>query len=155
MAIERAKFWLKRPSSSVKMKAKMLDMIAAHIVSYDVWFYVSHLALHRPSLYWIHKRHHENRFPTWRDTYHESGWEGVFQSLGFLVPWVFSEFDWKASLAAGLLLNVRGLMHHDPRMSWLVGSHHLKHHEFFDGNYGQPWLDALFGTALPAHLNTT
>ena len=59
MAIERAKFWLKRPSSSVKMKAKMLDMIAAHIVSYDVWFYVSHLALHRPSLYWIHKRHHE------------------------------------------------------------------------------------------------
>lgn len=130
----------------------MIDKIAAHIVSYDLWFYVSHIALHTPSLYWIHKRHHENRFPTWGDTYHESGWESMIQSLGFLTPWIFAECDLTASLAAALVLNARGMMQHDSRMSWLVGSHHLRHHETSTGNFGQSWLDALFGTTLPPNV---
>lgn len=120
---------------------------SGHVVCYDVWFFVSHICLHHPRLYWIHKRHHENRFPTWKDTYHESGLESMLQSLGFFVPWIWT-VDWKAALLAAAFLNIRGMMQHDTRTAWIVGRHHLDHHEWLDGNYGQKWLDDLFGTTL-------
>ena len=134
-----------------KKKAKMLGMFFAHVLSYDVWFYMSHIALHTPSLFWIHKRHHENQFPTWVDTYHESGLEGMIQSVGFVVPWLVENPDMWASIAAFAFLNVRGMLQHDKRGVWVVGDHHLQHHEKLKGNYGQPWLDRLFGTSIQSN----
>jgi sterol desaturase/sphingolipid hydroxylase (fatty acid hydroxylase superfamily) len=72
----------------------------------------------------------------------------MLQSLGFLVPLAWFNADWKACVAAAVFLNVRGMLQHDERGAALVGRHHLDHHQFFTGNYGQPWLDWLGGTAL-------
>ena len=124
----------------------------SHILSYDVWFYASHVALHTRALYWMHKKHHEKKFPTWRDTYHESGLEGVVQSLGYFVPVVFLGWVWISALVAAVFLNVRGMLQHDERGAKFVGHHHLDHHEHFNGNYGQPWLDWMFGTAISPQI---
>jgi sterol desaturase/sphingolipid hydroxylase (fatty acid hydroxylase superfamily) len=31
------------------------------IISYDIWFYISHLILHTKYLYKYHKEHHKNK----------------------------------------------------------------------------------------------
>lgn len=117
-----------------------------HVFGYDIWFFVSHLLLHHPALYKYHKIHHEKRFPTYKDTYHGHWLEGPFQSLGYLLPFFILKCGYVEAIMAGLYTNTRGLLRHDPRGSWLVGNHHLLHHEFFDCNYGEPWLDWLYGT---------
>ena len=120
-----------------------------HVIGYDVWFYLSHLALHTRALWWIHRRHHERREPVWVDTYHGHWLESVMQGGGFFVPlalWRLSELSWTAAAAALLFVNVRAMLHHDSRGSWLVGDYHLVHHRRPNVNFGQPWLDWLGGT---------
>ena len=48
-----------------------------------------------------------------------------------------------------LILNVRGMMRHDDRFTWLIGNHHLLHHKYPQYNYGEYWLDWLGGTLYP------
>jgi len=38
------------------------------------------------------------------------------------------------------------MLEHDDRFIALVGDHHLKHHLLFRCNYGEYWLDYIFGT---------
>lgn len=57
--------------------------ILLSIVSYDVWFYVSHVLLHDRRLYKYHSEHHEKRVPTAMDTYHGHALEGPFQGRGY------------------------------------------------------------------------
>jgi sterol desaturase/sphingolipid hydroxylase (fatty acid hydroxylase superfamily) len=45
-------------------------------------------------------------------------------------------------------LNIRGMMRHDKRGTWLVGNHHLLHHQYPRYNYGEVWLDYLGGTLI-------
>lgn len=124
----------------------MLQFIA-HILFYDVWFYLSHLALHTAILYPIHAIHHEKRQPMWPDTYHGHWAESVFQGVGCVVPFaVLPLWSWTEAIAALLVINTRGMLRHDPRGSWLVGHHHLLHHTKFRVNYGEPWLDWIGGT---------
>jgi lathosterol oxidase len=125
----------------------MISEILFQIIGYDIWFYISHRILHDPKFYWIHKIHHEYKTPTWRETYHGHWIEGPFQSLGFLVPWTWMPFDWKCFLLGVLLVNARGMARHDAKTIWLIGNHHLLHHEHFSCNYGELWLDTLCGTA--------
>jgi sterol desaturase/sphingolipid hydroxylase (fatty acid hydroxylase superfamily) len=40
-------------------------------------------------------------------------------------------------------------MRHDNRFSWITGNHHLLHHKYINYNFGEYWIDRLFGTAYP------
>jgi sterol desaturase/sphingolipid hydroxylase (fatty acid hydroxylase superfamily) len=119
---------------------------ALHLLGYDLWFYASHLALHTRWGWPLHARHHEKREPQWRDTYHAHWLEGPLQSLGFALPWLLGLWaPWEAG-AALLLAQARGLARHETRLGWLIGRHHLIHHEKMRWNFGEPWLDWVGGT---------
>lgn len=124
----------------------MLGLFLLHVLGYDVWFYMSHRLLHTRYGWKIHKIHHEKRYPTVWDTYHGHWSESILQSLGFALPWLFFSPDWYAVCLAALFTNARGCLRHDARFSWLVGNHHLLHHEVGNINYGDFYLDWIFKT---------
>lgn len=126
-------------------------LFLSHIVCYDIWFYVSHLILHLPWFYRnIHHIHHEKQTHLiFLDAYYGHFFESVFQSIGFLVPLMFfTEFHWIPFLIALGYVNVKGMMRHDSRLvdSFSFVKHHLRHHTNPRINYGEEWLDYLFGT---------
>jgi lathosterol oxidase len=123
-----------------------LLIFALHIIGYDIWFYISHLLLHTRLGWRFHKKHHEIIHPRFMDTYTGHPLEGPFQSLGYLLPLAFYSFHAPAAIAAFLFVNVRGLARHDDRTIWLIGNHHLLHHQYPRTNFGEYWLDWLFGT---------
>ena len=125
----------------------MIVLFLFHILSYDVWFYLTHLLLHTKYLYWIHKIHHEKKYPTFLDTYHDHWIESPIQGFGFLFPLIFMDPGIGTGLAL-VFVNVRGVLQHDKRGAWLVGNHHLLHHEVGYGNYGNPLIDYCCGTLL-------
>ena len=128
----------------------MLQIIA-HILGYDLWFYVSHLALHSHLLYPFHAVHHEKLHPVWHDAYYGHWFESAFQGVGYFAPWLLlSDCSWTAALTALGIINIRAMLRHDARGSWIVGDYHLLHHTKFHYNYGEPWLDWLFGTSYKA-----
>ena len=114
-----------------------LGYIACFILCYDVWFYISHIMMHR-YFYKFHGKHYL---------------EIPFQSMGFIIPFI----HFKSSLiyqpiniiTAFIFVNVRGFMTHDNRFSWLIGNHHILHHTHPRYNYCEYWLDDLFDTAYP------
>ncbi len=120
-----------------------------HILGYDIWFYISHILLHTKLLWRFHKIHHEIIHPKFSDTYKGHWIEGPFQSLGFLLPIIFQNFDLASFIFALIFVNLRGMARHDDRTIWLIGNHHLLHHIYFNCNYGEYWLDKLFGTSVP------
>ena len=127
----------------------MLFQFLTHVIGYDIWFYLSHRALHTQMLWPVHRIHHERRDPVWTDTYHGHWAETALQCLGFFVPWAFTFFwpvSWWVAGAALFSVNVRGILHHDRRLTWLVGDYHVVHHRRPGVNFGQPWLDWIFGT---------
>ena len=132
----------------------MLDLIVImlilllHILGYDIWFYLSHILLHTNYLWKYHKIHHEIIRPKFTDTYTGHFLEGPFQSIGFLLPVIFYRIDFIQAGIALILVNLRGMMRHDDRTVWLIGNHHLLHHLYFNCNYGEYWLDTLFGTSI-------
>ena len=71
------------------MYSKMLYSIF-YILSYDIWFYISHIILHR-NLQKIHKEHHavDYRVMNFVDTYVSHFIEGPFQGIGVLFPLFF------------------------------------------------------------------
>lgn len=122
-----------------------------HLIGYDMWFYVSHRALHWPRFWWIHAQHHERVTNLrWPDAYHGHWIESTVQSAGFLLPAAVGLWNWPAAIVTAALINARGLARHDARMTWLIGDHHLLHHARPKWNFGEPWLDALGGTSVPA-----
>ena len=123
----------------------MLHVVTS-IISYDIWFYISHVLLHQPLLYWIHKEHHSNSEPTFLDTYAGHWIETPFQAIGMFVPFVIYTYSYMDITLILTFLNIRGMLRHDPRGSFIVGTHHLIHHKILDCNYGEYWLDILFGT---------
>ncbi len=120
------------------------------VFCYDVWFYVSHVFLHHPKVYSaIHWIHHKKKVPYFYDTYEGHWSEGPLQSLGTFLPCLFLSYTWLELAAVIAVLNLRGMMRHDPRCVWLIGNHHLLHHAHPQYNYGEYWLDWLFGTLYP------
>lgn len=117
-----------------------------HVVSYDIWFYISHRLLHTPILYPIHSIHHEKRVPNWLDTYHGHWFESPFQSIGFLFPLIIYEIDPVQVIIAVLICQIKGLMRHDGRTAYIDGAHHMRHHLYSNCNYGEEWIDRLCGT---------
>jgi sterol desaturase/sphingolipid hydroxylase (fatty acid hydroxylase superfamily) len=49
-------------------------------------------------------------------------------------------------ICAILFINLRGVLSHDNRFDVIVGRHHLVHHKYFKCNFGEYWLDYIFGT---------
>ena len=123
--------------------------ILLSILSYDLWFYISHILLHKASLYKYHKEHHLKIVPTYLDTYVGHPLEGPFQSLGTFVPFFFFTYSLWDICFILFFLNMRGMMRHDERFVYLIGNHHLLHHKYPNYNFGEYWLDSLFGTKYP------
>jgi sterol desaturase/sphingolipid hydroxylase (fatty acid hydroxylase superfamily) len=123
----------------------MLNILLS-ILSYDLWFYASHIFLHK-YLSSLHAKHHEADADTllWSDTYVSHVAEDMIQSVGMLFPYAvynYTVFDTGVIL---LLLNIRGMIRHDHRMGWLT-DHHLLHHKYMNYNYGEYWIDCACGT---------
>jgi sterol desaturase/sphingolipid hydroxylase (fatty acid hydroxylase superfamily) len=124
--------------------------ILAHILCYDIWFYVSHIILHNRNIYFIHKIHHSRPYAelTYRDTNVAHNIENIVQPIGILVP-CFFYFCYSELSIAFCVITIRGLMRHDDRFSWITGNHHLLHHKYINYNFGEYWIDRLFGTTYP------
>lgn len=119
-----------------------------HILGYDLWFYWTHRWMHATALGWsFHRHHHTVMSPTWKDTYTGHWAEGPVQSLGFCLPWLLGIWSPWSTLAAAFVCQARGLARHDGRTTWLIGNHHLLHHRLVGVNYGEYWMDRLWGTA--------
>jgi len=126
-------------------------MFLFYIISYDVWFYISHIFLHQVYLYkTIHKYHHQINYTTMKllDTYVGHSIEGPLQGLGMLFPLLFIPLNIHFIYAL-TLINIRGMLRHDTRFIWLIGNHHILHHTYPKYNFGEYWLDKLGGTCYP------
>lgn len=124
----------------------MIHLLAS-VITYDIWFYISHLILHK-YLYAIHSIHHAAVKPIWTDTYLGHWFESPFQGVGMFFPYLVYKYTWLDTLAILAFLNVRGMMRHDKRFVWLIGDHHLIHHKDGRYNFGEGWIDSLCGTAF-------
>ena len=129
----------------------MVEMwaIPVFIMSYDIWFYLSHIILHDKSLYNFHKLHHVAVKPIWLDTMKASTVENVFQAIGIFLPLLYYQSITTDFAYANLAVIIRGLMRHDDRCTFLIGNHHLLHHKYPSYNFGEYWIDAACGTMYP------
>lgn len=124
-------------------------LIAISIFTYDIWFYISHVLLHSKYLYLYHSIHHSNPEPTYLDTYVEHPIESPLQGIGMFLPMFIYTYTWYEIGITLFLLNIRGMMRHDERFIFLIGNHHLLHHKYPGYNFGEYWIDSLFGTRYP------
>jgi len=124
------------------------------ILTYDIWFYISHVMLHSKYLYKYHSIHHSKVIPTWRDTYLAHPLEGPFQGVGMFVPYLIYDYTALDTIIILAILNCRGLMRHDARFNRIVGNHHLLHHQYQKYNYGEAWIDRLLGTCLTGPISS-
>ena len=120
-----------------------------HIFFYDLWFYFSHILLHHPTFYKLHKSHHKKSYHelVWNDANEGHIVEHVVQPLGMFIPCCFSSFKYKYLFISYIFIALRAFMRHDNRCSFLIGNHHILHHKYYNCNYGEYWIDRLFGTA--------
>ena len=127
-------------------------MIFLYIVSYDIWFYLSHVMLHYPSIYkHIHKIHHSIDYKTmhYQETYVGHWLESILQGVGIFFPLLFITFYLDVFLYSLIIINIRGMLRHDTRFIWLIGNHHILHHKYPNYNFGEYWLDKIGGTVYP------
>jgi sterol desaturase/sphingolipid hydroxylase (fatty acid hydroxylase superfamily) len=82
------------------------------------------------------------------DTYKGHPLESAVQGLGLFVPFLWWTYSWTDIALLLLFVNVRGMLRHDARATWLIGAHHLGHHVHPGKNFGEPWIDWLFRTGL-------
>jgi sterol desaturase/sphingolipid hydroxylase (fatty acid hydroxylase superfamily) len=125
----------------------MLNILLS-IVSYDLWFYASHVFLHK-YLFSMHSVHHESNADTlvWSDTYVSHPAEDFLQSMGMFFPYAVCTYTVADTAIILFLLNLRGIIRHDHRMAWLT-NHHLLHHKYMNYNYGEYWIDCACGTGF-------
>jgi len=119
--------------------------ILLSILSYDIWFYISHIILHK-YLYEYHKEHHQYLVPKYLDTYKGSIVETSLQGIGTFFPFVAYTYSIYDVIGILTFLNIRGMMRHDERCIFIVGNHHLLHHKYSKYNYGEYYIDYLCGT---------
>ena len=130
----------------------MINNILFFIASYDIWFYISHIFLHNKYFYKkIHYEHHMTNYKiiNFKNTYTGHFLEGPLQSVGVLFPLIFIQFNFNTFLYSVIIINIRGMLRHDNRFTWLIGNHHLLHHKYPKYNFGEYWLDKLFKTNYP------
>ena len=112
----------------------MMLQILFVIFLYDIWFYISHVILHEPLCYELFHKH----------SIGSNYWvETLFQGGGFYLASAFVTYH--SMFISLLLINIRGMLRHDPRFTWIVGNH-SQHHKYPHTNFGEPWIDYFCGT---------
>ena len=124
-----------------------------YIVYYDIFYYFLHRLLHTKYLYSIHKIHHIKNIPDYYDYYNIHILELPFTSIGLIFAIYLYKLYIYQLLYAIIFINVRGILIHDNQFIYLVGDHHLIHHKYYKCNYGEYWLDYIFGTVYNKRLN--
>jgi len=124
-----------------------------YIVYYDIFYYFLHRLLHTKYLYSIHKIHHIKNIPDYYDYYNIHVLELSFTSIGLIFAIYLYKLYIYQLLYAIIFINVRGILIHDNQFIYLVGDHHLIHHKYYKCNYGEYWLDYIFGTVYNKRLN--
>ena len=120
--------------------------LVLYVVYYDFFYYFMHRLLHTQVLYPIHKIHHRTFEPEYNDFYNVHILEVPLTSVGlFLAIYLYKLYIYQL-MCAIIFINARGVMSHDKKFISLVGDHHLQHHKYFKCNYGEYWMDYLFGT---------
>ena len=117
-----------------------------YILYYDFFYYFLHRLLHTQLLYKIHKIHHLKIKPKYKDYYNIDFIEIPFTSIGLFIAIYLHKIYIYQLLYSLIFINIRGMMCHDSRFIFIVGNHHLLHHSHFKCNYGEYWLDYIFGT---------
>ena len=117
-----------------------------YVVYYDFFYYFMHRLLHTRMFYPIHQIHHRRIEPVYYDFYNVHILETPLTSLGLILAIYLHKLYIYRLMCAIIFINVRGVMSHDKKYISFVGGHHLQHHRHFKCNYGEYWLDYLFGT---------
>lgn len=117
-----------------------------YILYYDFCYYFLHRLLHTRFLYPIHKFHHKKLKIDYYDYYSVHILEIPLTSLGLLLAVYLHNLYTYQLLCSIIFINIRGVMIHDNRFIFIVGEHHLIHHKYIKCNYGEIWLDYIFGT---------
>lgn len=123
-------------------------LFTLHIICYDIWYYIIHYLMHTRQCYFIHKLHHKNlpNLLTYKDAYTGNIIEFPLETAGIFMPCIIIETNRSIIFFSILFIFIRNLMQHDKRFVWIVGDHHLLHHRYPFCNYGEYWIDNLFGT---------
>lgn len=125
------------------------------IVGYDLWFYFVHRAFHTKLLYKYHKIHHTHGKLESKQAVKAHIVEDLVTYFGsFYIYIIFNKtFSIKSLIISNAYTSIRGYIQHSPelvkyRIIQLVfgDDHHVIHHEKFNYNFSQKWIDDLFGT---------
>jgi len=118
-----------------------------YVLYYDFCYYFVHRLLHTKTFYPIHKIHHRNQITKFYDFYTIHILEVPLTSVGLYVAIYFHKLYIYQLLLCILFINIRGMMSHDSNCIYhYVGDHHLLHHKYYKCNFGEYWLDYIFGT---------
>jgi hypothetical protein len=117
-----------------------------YILYYDFCYYFLHRLLHTRVFYPIHKIHHKKYKPEYYDYYTVHILEIPLTSFGLFVAIYLRKLYIYQFLCSVMFINIRGIISHDYRFVYLTGDHHLIHHKYIKYNYGEYWLDYIFGT---------
>lgn len=118
-----------------------------YLLYYDFFYYFMHRLLHTRYFYSIHKIHHRKPNPDYMDFYNVHLIEVPLTSVGLFIAMYLHEIYTYQMISCILFINARGVMSHDTRCVFLVGDRHLDHHKYIYCNYGEYWMDYIFGTA--------
>ncbi len=120
------------------------------ILSYDLWFYASHIVLHK-YMWDIHAVHHSTNPDQlrWSDAYVSHPVEDFFQGVGMFFPHAFLNYTVLDTALILFFLNLRGMARHESRKEYrITWQHHVLHHKYMNYNYGEYWIDCACGTLL-------
>ena len=117
-----------------------------YILYYDLWYYFAHRLFHTRFLYPIHKFHHQKLTTEYYDFYTIHIMEIPVTSMGLFAAIYLHKLYIYQLLLCVLFINIRGMLSHDNKYIDYVGDHHLLHHKYYKCNYGEYWVDYIFGT---------
>ena len=153
-------------STAAESTGKMVLTVAAHFIFFELYFYLTHRALHTKAFYWIHRAHHVAHVAQPITSASFSFLERVILFTGFMFPFVVitAIFGSTSLIAIAICLlindvfNIFGHLNIEfyPKilgtsfMRNILNSPtgHAMHHARFDGNYGliSSFFDVIFKT---------
>ena len=125
--------------------------IVGIVLFYDLWFYGVHRLLHHKLFYEYHKIHHSVKHDKLTYLHAASAHlvENILTNVGFIIPVVLFKTDTKTTIITYLFISIRGGLRHEKSLCWLIGTHHIDHHEYPNYNYSTYIVDYVFGTVKP------